>query len=244
MRASSQMDDEALATLFGVGSFTRTGVTARGEMGEVWQVAAPTGTFALKRIFEPVDDDEVEEEVALASAARAAGAPVPEIIRTVDGSVVVEGRWRLFEWVDRLAVDVTIDPAAVGGAVARIHRSAFVGARGEHWWYTDPVGTVRWKELARSAAPWAERLDGLRADLVELESWLRPARSLQTCHRDLWADNVRATEEGGVCVIDWDNCGLADPAQELALVLVEFAADDEARARTLLDAYADAGGPG
>jgi hypothetical protein len=45
-------------------------------------------------------------------------------------------------------------------------------------------------------------------------------------------------------VFDFDDAGLADPSQELALVLVEFAGDDPVRARAIQDAYAAAGGPG
>ena len=47
-----------------------------------------------------------------------------------------------------------------------------------------------------------------------------------------------------MCVIDWENCGLADPSQELALVLFEFGLGNPERARALYGAYLDAGGPG
>ena len=47
-----------------------------------------------------------------------------------------------------------------------------------------------------------------------------------------------------MCVFDFDNCGPADPSQELAFVLAEFAIDGGERARTLVAAYADAGGTG
>jgi len=66
---------------------------------------------------------------------------------------------------------------------------------------------------------------------------------LQTCHRDLWADNVLPTADGGVCVIDWENSGPADPSQELGCVLFEFARTDPDRVRALTGAYRDAGGP-
>jgi hypothetical protein len=46
-----------------------------------------------------------------------------------------------------------------------------------------------------------------------------------------------------VCVIDWENSGPADPSQELACVLFEFARSDSGRARALTDAYREAGGP-
>ena len=66
----------------------------------------------------------------------------------------------------------------------------------------------------------------------------------QVCHLDLWADNVRRTSGGGLCVIDFDNCGPADPSRELAMVLVEFGQRDAVRELRLYDAYVAAGGPG
>jgi hypothetical protein len=47
-----------------------------------------------------------------------------------------------------------------------------------------------------------------------------------------------------VCVFDWDNCGPADPDQELAMLAFEFGMDSRDRIRTLHDAYVAAGGPG
>ena len=86
-------------------------------------------------------------------------------------------------------------------------------------------------------------LAGLRDELIALESWIEPPEMLQTCHRDLWADNVLPTADGGVCVIDWENSGPADPSQELGCVLFEFARADPGRGRALADAYQQAGGP-
>ena len=80
---------------------------------------------------------------------------------------------------------------------------------------------------------------------MALEAYLGAApRTLRTCHRDLWADNVRRAHDGRLCVFDFDNAGLADPSQELAAVLVEYGGSDPARARSIRDAYAEAGGPG
>jgi thiamine kinase-like enzyme len=110
------------------------------------------------------------------------------------------------------------------------------------------VGAARWDQLVEqlraAGAPFAERLAGLRDELVELEAWLAPGREPRACHRDLWADNLRPTADGGVCVIDWENSGLADPSQELGYVLFEFARNDAGRARALVAAYQAAGGPG
>jgi thiamine kinase-like enzyme len=112
----------------------------------------------------------------------------------------------------------------------------------------DPVGADGWDELfrtlAEAKAPFARELRENRDELVALEELLEAPKNLQTCHRDLWADNVRSTPTGQLCVIDWENSGLADPSQEFCLVLSEFGYDNAERARTLWHAYLDAGGPG
>jgi Ser/Thr protein kinase RdoA (MazF antagonist) len=114
-------------------------------------------------------------------------------------------------------------------------------------WYYEPIGAGRWDDLVAqlraAGAPFAHRLAELRDELVALESWIEPSRLVLTCHRDLWADNVLPTADGGVCVIDWENSGPADPSHELGCVLFEFGRTDPGRARALADAYRDAGGP-
>ena len=115
-------------------------------------------------------------------------------------------------------------------------------------WYTAPVGAQSWDEIIDAVhehgAPFAADLRSLRAELVALERWIAAPKDLQMCHRDLWADNVRATHDGAVCVFDWENAGPADPSQELACVLFEFAGTDLSRARAMYEAYRSAGGPG
>jgi thiamine kinase-like enzyme len=59
----------------------------------------------------------------------------------------------------------------------------------------------------------------------------------------LWADNILPTPTGGVCVIDWENCGLADPAQELPMVMIDFAFGDQCRIAELYLSYLETGGP-
>ena len=136
-----------------------------------------------------------------------------------------------------------------GRLVAALHRVEFTGAVGTDPWYEAPVGEDRWRgiigELHAEGAPFTDELEALVPELVALEAFLgAPPRSLRTCHRDLWADNLRRTSTGALCVFDFDNAGLADPSQELALILVEFGGDDGTRARAIQAAYADAGGPG
>lgn len=191
------------------------------------------------------------EDAAFQDAARTAGVPAPEILRTADGDVFAEvggAPVRVYGWVDVLPTDRTLDPARVGRLVAGMHRVGFAGRRPQDPWYTDAVGAAGWDgliaELTAARAPFAADLAALRDDLVAAEALIEPARALRTCHRDLWADNLRATAAGGMCVIDWENCGLADPGQELAGVIFEFWLGDADRARELYREYRRAGGPG
>ena len=69
-------------------------------------------------------------------------------------------------------------------------------------------------------------------------------RRVQVCHRDLWADNVRRTLDGGLVVLDWENCGPGDVNGELGCALFEYGLGEPDRMRTLHRAYRDAGGPG
>jgi aminoglycoside phosphotransferase (APT) family kinase protein len=155
---------------------------------------------------------------------------------------------RVYAWQDMNDADPTLHPARVGRLVAAMHQVDFEGKTGLHDWYTAPVGAARWDELLgelRAAhTPFAEELASFRGELIALEALLGHLGELRTCHRDLWADNLRATGDGSLCVFDFENSGLMDPSQELATVLFEFCSWDAGRARTLLDAYAAAGGPG
>jgi Ser/Thr protein kinase RdoA (MazF antagonist) len=243
---------DAIAAAFGVGSPAQlAGPVARGEQGLIWELGTPSGRFAVKELLEPTAEGEVREDARFQEAACARGIPAPAIVRTIAGDVLLDldgTPVRAYGWVDLLERDPGIEPAAVGGLVSALHRLGFQGSNPVDPWYVEPVGAARWDELIRqvraAGAPFAEGLAGYRDELVALEALLEPARERITCHRDLWADNVRATTDGSVCVIDWENGGLADPSQELALVLFEFAGEDDDRARTLYAAYVDDGGPG
>ncbi len=240
-----------IARLYALGDGAAlTGTVARGELGQVWQVATASGLWAVKSAFEPLADFD-GEDAEFQSAARAAGVPTPAVIRALDGEILVEVgglEVRVYEWVELLPVDRGLNPAAVGRLLAAIHRVAFAGRRPEDEWYTEPVGAARWDELIESltaaGAPFAADMAMLRDELVAREAVLEPARTLRTCHRDLWAENLRGTPTGGMCVIDWDNCGLADPGHEVAAALFEFGANDAGRARSLYREYLRCGGPG
>jgi Ser/Thr protein kinase RdoA (MazF antagonist) len=248
------VDPAELAGRFELGGVARLsdGPVARGRQGEVWRLETTEGAWAVKIPFHPAGEDDVRRSTTFQEAACAAGVPTPQVRRTAEGHVLatVSGRTvRVYSWVDLCPPDPGLDPAQVGAVVAALHRvpdpEPDPGAAGA--WYQAPVGPERWEDLVRrlqdAGAPFAARLAALREELVALESWIEPPEVLRTCHRDLWADNVLPTTDGGVCVIDWENSGPADRGQELGCVLFEFARGDAGRARALMESYREAGGP-
>jgi Ser/Thr protein kinase RdoA (MazF antagonist) len=246
------VDAANLARRFGLGRAARLsdGPVARGRQGLVWRLDTADGSWAVKVPFHRSSEDEVRLATAFQEAAYAAGVPTPQVRRTTAGRVfaTLNGRQvRVYEWVDLRAPDAMLDPGRVGAVVASIHRASATDSGPLHPWYHEPLGAERWdnlvEQLRAAGAPFARQLADLRDELVALESWIEPPEMLRTCHRDLWADNVLPTAEGGVCVIDWENSGLADPSQELGCVLFEFGRTDPGRVRALTDAYREAGGP-
>lgn len=253
MCSSVRMDAKAVARTFGLGRGGRLseGPVARGRQGLVWRLETSDGRWAVKVPLHRSTEEEVEPATVFQEQAWAGGVPTPRVVRTLEGSVLADvgGRQvRLYEWVDLLPSDPQVDPALVGAVVAAVHRVVVPASGPPDAWSHEPVGAARWDELVRrltqEGAPFAPRLADLRDELVALESWIEPPEALQTCHRDLWADNVLPTSDGGLCVIDWENSGPADPSHELGCVLFEFARSDPGRVRALLSAYRGSGGAG
>lgn len=227
------------------------GPVARGKEGVIWRVDTSDGRWAVKVPLGGVTEADVVLGARFQQAASAAGVRVPDVRLTREGQVfghLPGGPIRVFGWVDLAPPDTGLDPESVGSVLAALHQVEVTDAEPEDPWYHEPVGAQRWDaavaDVTAEGAPFARRLADLRDELVALESWIEPAESLRACHRDLWADNLRRTVDGSLCIIDWENTGLADPSHELACVMFEFARDDPARLRALRDAYRSSGGPG
>ena len=226
-------------------------LSARGEQGRVWRLDTSTGRYAVKELLIRQAETDAAADVAYQEAVLATGTVLmPQPLRTSDGTVllsVADHQVRVYRWLELLPSDLGLDPVLVGATVAAVHRVEHEPARPLHSWYTDPVGADGWADMLAAAedaqAPFAGALGAEIPTLLALEQLMEAPRRLQSCHRDLWADNLLPTPSGGLCVIDWENCGLEDPAQELPMVLFDFAIDDPGRAALLHRSYLDAGGP-
>jgi aminoglycoside phosphotransferase (APT) family kinase protein len=260
MRASVAVEDRHVPRLLetfelGTTGQLSAGPVAEGRVGSIWRLDTELGSWVVKPIAGDLGPEAravLEDTTRFQEAARCAGVPTPAVRRTRAGEVVGDlggVRVTVLSWVDLLGPDRGLDPVALGRLLARLHQVDYAGTLGLHPWYSEPVGADAWRDLVgalrRRGAPFADEIATLVPELVGLESLLgRRPRSVRTSHRDLWADNLRATAGGELCLIDFDDAGLADPSQELALILVEFADRDPARARLIREAYAEAGGPG
>ncbi len=233
------------------GDAVLSGPVARGQQGQVWRLETARGTWAVKELFVAQTETDALADAEYQDSVRAAGVPMPQVVRTAGGDVldaVGAAQVRVYGWVDLCPPDPNLAPTAVGRVVAAIHRVRISASGAVDAWHREPVGAERWDVLVHmleaNDAPFARDLARMRDELVAVEQLLEPPGDVQVCHCDLWADNVVATPTGGVCVIDWENCGTADPSRELGMVLFEFANGDAHRAGSLYEAYLAAGGPG
>jgi hypothetical protein len=247
------VDVQRLADAFGLGrAHSLSDPVARGELGEIRRLETERGAYAVKHELEPWDDPgDAERAGAFHRAAKEAGVPTPEPMTTTTGGFTadVDGEpVRVYAWVDLDDPDTGLDPGAVGELLARLHGVRHPVEGAVHEWFEAPIGESEWKGVLKASraagAPYADRLAALLPDLLEVESILSPMVPVQTCHLDLWSDNLRRTTAGDLCVIDFDNCGPADPDRELAMVLFEFGQGDGVRQLRLYDAYLAAGGRG
>lgn len=243
----------AVVDRFDLGADARlVGPVAFGRQGEIWRLDTALGAFAVKQSRIAPDPEVAERDAAYQELVHAAGVPTPAVVRDTDGRVVseVEGvPLRVYTWVDVAAEDRRLDPEAMGRMLAAMHAVHVPASGPVDGWYADPVGREAWEDLverlAAAGAPFAVRLASMVPTLDEVESLLvRPTVGLQVCHRDVWADNVRAVPGGGLVVFDWENAGAASPSQELGLAAYEYGMGDPDRIRALYRSYVEAGGPG
>ena len=252
MRHAGAMHPQTVADAFGLGRATSlSDPVARGELGEIRRLETDHGTFAVKQELGSWSVDEAETSTAYHRVCWEAGIPTPEPLRAMTGGYTaqVDGeRVRAYAWAELADPDPTLDPAAVGTLVARLHQVRHPWPTSEiDPWFEAPMGRAEWKGVLKASraagAPYAARLAELLPALLEIEEILTPMRPVQTCHLDLWADNLRRSD-GRPFVIDFDNAGPGDPSREIAMVIFEFGRGDAVRQRALYDAYLAAGGPG
>ena len=245
-----------IARVFGLGANARLeGPVAHGRKGEVWRLVTSEGRYAVKALVGTVFRERAERDAAYQDLVRSAGVPMPAVVRTLDGDVLADvggppptATVRVYEWVDILAPRRDLDPREIGTLLARVHSVQAPAVGQVDPWYREPVGPEVWGELVEQLrvehAPFATDLAALVPQLVALERTFEAPSEVRTCHCDLWSDNVRATADGGIVLLDWESAGPESPSHELGMVVFEYGLGDPARMLDLYAAYLIAGGPG
>jgi hypothetical protein len=98
---------------------------ARGELGEIRRLETDHGTFAVKQQLESWSVDAAETSTAYQRVCWEAGIPTPEPLRATTGGFVaqVDGEQvRAYAWAELADPNPTLDPAAIGTLVARLHQ--------------------------------------------------------------------------------------------------------------------------
>ena len=99
---------DAFGLTTGPGRPRLQGPVARGEQGQVWRLETGGAVYAVKDPFVDVDAAGAMADAAYQDAVRASGVPMPGVVRTPDGDVLVEvdgAPVRVYEWVDVPARD-------------------------------------------------------------------------------------------------------------------------------------------
>ncbi len=240
----------------------------RGALGQIFRLKIGPRRYAVKEIFggDSPDPSLLAAELDFTRRAAEAGVRFPASHAAQDGRIVVpmpsgDGWLRLYDWLDVEPADLTAPelPTRLGDLLGRLHRCALPsdrepdGSPPDEWYDTPPATTV-WPALAEASfaagAEWAPAL-AARAELISaITALAKPAdpTAMVTCHRDLHPENVLATSDGGLTVVDWDDLGPAETSRELSKVMLDWFYDNDELAtdavRATLVAYRAAGGPG
>jgi Ser/Thr protein kinase RdoA (MazF antagonist) len=177
-------------------------------------------------------------------AALAAGVPMPRpclVPGTGAGVAAIAGLGsdsvlvRVHEWVDG-SIPTAPAPiglaAELGAALAALHRVGFECGQDAEVdpWYRAAYGAAHWRGLAdrgeRAGRGWARRLRATLPVLAEVEALVaaRAAQSLPllVCHSDLVPGNVLVSVEGRPWILDWDDAGPWNAAEEVAAAVVSW----------------------
>jgi len=270
-----ELSPSPIAAAFGLGAPTGPLVAITGGPSAVhrsWRLSTRRGRFAVKALSRDQHAHGVEAlegPVRLELAALAAGVPMPRpcLVPGIGASVAAVSApgphpvlVRVHEWVDGSTPTAPVSTGLageLGGALAAIHRVGWgcdEGAEVDRW-YRAAHGVGHWRGLAgraeRSGRGWAGQLRAALPLLVEVEA-LVAARAaeivpLVVTHSDLVPGNVLVSVQGRPWIVDWDDAGPWNAAEEVAAAVVSWSSglQGEPRGRValaLVEGYRRAGG--
>jgi Ser/Thr protein kinase RdoA (MazF antagonist) len=271
---STDLSASSIAAAFGLGTPTGPLVAVAGGPSAVHRsarLATSRGRFAVKVLGRGhahlVEASEVPARLEL--AALAAGVPLPRprlAVATGAGVAEVAGPdrrpvlVRVHEWVEGTAPAAPAPArlaAELGAALAAIHGLGLGPGEGAPAdpWFRAVHGAAHWRELTgraeRAGCGWAGRLRAALPLLAEVEAVVA-ARAAETVallvtHCDLVPGNVLVSAGQRPWIVDWDDAGPWNPAEEVGAAVVSWSSGaqgepDERVALALVESYRRAGG--
>lgn len=214
---------------------------ARGAMGWIWRLETSQGSFAIKQLFQPTDEQLVAREVSLVRRARDAGVAAPAVFLTKAGEVlaIVTGtehgrpvQLRAYGWIDAARSPKSpvsaADAARAGEALAVMHAVGEGTAEVPEDWYRHVCVGDTWRQTEASLRRTGEHaladvisdaMDRLRTleDLI-----VDRAPPSVICHRDFDPENVLVDADERFVIVDWEDAGPLDPSAEIAYSLLSW----------------------
>jgi Ser/Thr protein kinase RdoA (MazF antagonist) len=213
----------------------------------VFRVDVADGSRQVLRVSLPERRTRAEVEGEMTWLADLAGGavPVPAPVATRAGDLAVEVAAEgvpeartcvVFGWVDgvRLADAMTIEHiGALGEATAYLHRRAATfpaPARMKTWDspYPHLEPELLFDDEFAAAVRAADRMafSRVRAETIDAIARLRRAERPRMIHADLHEDNAFVQPDGGIAVLDFDDCMRGWPVQDLGVTVWALAADE------------------
>jgi hypothetical protein len=245
---------EWLARAFGLErprTVVHAGCGQKNPLG-VLRLETSQGAFAVKRF----EHEPRRVALAIESAAYAAGFPMPQPLRTIDGKLYVAYRhtgspvWtRVYAWVEGSAYDWgAVDPRLshqMGKLLAALHALPVPAeALQEDPWR--PLGWSGWEQLTAQAmakgVAWAQTLREKIPALVEWEEHVLACtvsdEQLVPSQRDLHPPNIIRCVDGRHVVVDWDAAGPVNAREEVAkFALVWASAPGQSPSKAAVQAF-------
>lgn len=215
----------------------------------VFRVDAADGTRLVMRVSRPGRRtlDEVRGEMAWLAAIAAEGnlvVPVPRAAR--DGSLAVEARVEgvpqprtvvIFGWIEgeRLATAMTERNLETYGEVAarlHAHASGFVPPAGMKTWdsphpFLEPEVLFDEEQRQTLGPAGVACFERARASTLEAIERLAVAEPPRMIHADLHEENAFVRVDGSIAMLDFDDCMLGWPVQDLGITVFELAARED-----------------
>ena len=215
---------------------------ARGAMGWIWRLETSQGSFAIKQLFHPTDEQLVSREVRFVRRARDAGVGAPAVFLTRDGEVLAivastEDRrrpvqLRAYEWIDAARSPESpasaADAGRAGEALAVMHAVGEATAEAPDDWYRHVYVGDTWMQTEASLRRTDERaladvISEAMDRLLTLENTLVDrAGPRMICHRDFDPENVLVDADDRFVIVDWEDAGPLDPTAEIAYSLLSW----------------------